>query len=119
MEGDYKIEMFKEGTHQLNPIRFSKDDKKDFIIEFDWARECITPDWSVTVWAEYGEVIVMHSDGLVSDSLPTLDDFEIEYDQDIHLIDNQAKEFNSNNGNQLTTVRDYNQNYNNYQDVTK
>ena len=44
-----------------------------YVVEFDWARECITPDWSVVAWAEKGEVTLMHSSGLKSDSLPFIE----------------------------------------------
>ena len=72
MVGDYKIETFKEGAHQLQPIRFFKGDSREFILEFDWDRDCITPDWSLTAWGHAGKVIVQHSNGLVTDSMPTL-----------------------------------------------
>jgi len=36
--------------------------KYTYILEFDWAREDITPDWSVTAWAENGAVTVEHYD---------------------------------------------------------
>ena len=52
--------MFREGTHQMKPIRFEAGQKQNFIIELDFARECITPDWSITVQAELGEVSVRH-----------------------------------------------------------
>ena len=54
MVGDYKIETFKEGAHQLQPIRFFKGDSREFILEFDWDRDCITPDWSLTAWGHAG-----------------------------------------------------------------
>ena len=39
-------------------------------MEFDWQRECITPDWSVTAWAEKGQVTVKHRDGIETDEFP-------------------------------------------------
>jgi len=42
----------------------------EIVVEFDWTRECVTPDWSVTAWAETGKVTVLHVDGIKTDSLP-------------------------------------------------
>lgn len=42
----------------------------NFILEWDWAREDISPDWSVTAWAEQGDVKITHSKGIESDKLP-------------------------------------------------
>ena len=64
--------MFKEGTHQMKPILFEIGETKTFILEFDWAREGITPDWSVTAYAEKGGVSVSHIEGLASAELPHL-----------------------------------------------
>jgi len=51
-------------------IDFAANESRSFIVEWDWARESITPDWSVTAWAEYGTVSVTHNDGWETDSLP-------------------------------------------------
>lgn len=56
----------------MKPILFEAGDTKTFIVEFDWAREGITPDWSVTAYAEKGVVSVSHSEGLSSAKLPFL-----------------------------------------------
>lgn len=69
--------MFRDGTHQMKPVEFSYDDKREFVLEFDWDRECVTPDWSITAWAETGTVTVTHSKGLVSDQMPVLDTVRI------------------------------------------
>lgn len=73
MQGDFKIEMFRDGTHQMKPVEFSADDEIQFVLEFDWDRECVTPDWSITAWASNGTVSVTHSEGLDSDKMPVLD----------------------------------------------
>lgn len=39
-------------------------------IEFNWDREGITKDWSVTAWGEEGNVTVVHNEGLRSDNMP-------------------------------------------------
>ena len=43
------------------------------MVEFDWAREGITPDWSVTAAGEKGDVTVIHSSGRASDTLPFIE----------------------------------------------
>ena len=70
LEGDRNIALFKEGTTQLLPIDFKPGETKKFIVEWDWARENITPDWSLTAWAEKGDVTVKHAAGLTTDTLP-------------------------------------------------
>lgn len=60
----------------MKPIIFEAGDSKTFILEFDWAREGITPDWSVTAYAEKGSVSVSHSEGITSDKLPFLTEEE-------------------------------------------
>ena len=44
-----------------------------FVLEFDWSRECITPDWSLVAWAEKGEVDIIHARGKKSDSFPYIE----------------------------------------------
>jgi len=44
-----------------------------FVLEFDWSRECITPDWSLVAWAEKGEVDIIHAKGKKSDSFPYIE----------------------------------------------
>ena len=56
MEGDMNVYTFNDGARQLNPIQFKANEKKTFIVEWDWARKGVTPDWSVTAWAEKGAV---------------------------------------------------------------
>ena len=71
LEGDFTVYTFKEGARQMEPISFAAGESKTFIVEFDWGRQHITPDWSVTAWAEDGEVAVTHTNTtLNSDTLP-------------------------------------------------
>lgn len=70
MEGDFTVYTFREGARQMNGIEFVANEPKSFILEFDWAREKITKDWSVTAWAAAGEIEVSHVDGITSDTLP-------------------------------------------------
>ena len=48
MDGASAIDMFREGSKQLDPITFEAGMTKKFILEFDWARQGITADWSLT-----------------------------------------------------------------------
>ena len=50
--GAYSIDTFEKGTHQMKPQLFKAGEKKQYVLEFDWSRENITPDWSVVAWAE-------------------------------------------------------------------
>ncbi len=70
MEGSTSVDMFHWGAHQMKPIEFKENETKNFVLEFDWDRECITPDWSITAVAEKGPIKVTHSQGLKTDSLP-------------------------------------------------
>ena len=72
-DGAYSIDMFKSGSKQMAPQRFKAGEKNTFIVEFDWQRECITPDWSVVAWAEKGRVLVKHRDGIKSDQMPHIE----------------------------------------------
>ena len=56
----------------MKPVAFKAGEKKQFVLEFDWSRENITPDWSITTWAEKGGASILYSDGSKSDSLPFL-----------------------------------------------
>ena len=49
---------------------FKANEKKQYIVEFDWSRKDITPDWSITSWAKEGGVSILYQDGRNSDSLP-------------------------------------------------
>lgn len=70
MQGDFTVYTFKEGARQIKPIQFDAGETKSFTVEWDWARQDVTNDWSVTAWAEYGEITVSHHEGLQSDKLP-------------------------------------------------
>lgn len=70
MEGDFTVYTFKEGARQVKPIEFEAGETRTFIVEWDWSRQDATNDWSVTAWAEYGEISVTHSEGLESDVMP-------------------------------------------------
>ena len=78
---------FKDGARQMEPIQFDAHESKTFIVEWDWAREGITPDWSVTAWAEQGQVAVSHVNGTTSDTLPF-----------IARVDESGEETSSNTG---------------------
>ena len=56
---------------------------KTFILEFDWARECITPDWSLVAMAEKGEVVVSHLNGYKSDTLPYTTEINIKQVEEV------------------------------------
>lgn len=70
MEGDFTVYTFKEGARQMTPIAFKAGETKSLILEWDWQRENITRDWSVTAWGELGEVAVAHEKELKTDSFP-------------------------------------------------
>ena len=46
------------------------------IVELDFGREGITPDWSLVAWAAEGEVTVRHTKGLQTDSFPFIERIE-------------------------------------------
>ena len=50
--GASSIDTFEQGTHSMKAQLFKAGEKKQYVLEFDWSREGITPDWSVTAWAE-------------------------------------------------------------------
>ena len=77
MEGSTSVDMFHWGAHQMKPVVFKENETKNFILEFDWDRECITPDWSITAVADKGAVKVKHSLGLKTDSLPFISKREV------------------------------------------
>lgn len=73
MLGATSIDTFEQGTHQMKPMAFKAGEKKQFVLEFDWSREDITPDWSITTWAEQGKVSILYADGRKSDALPFIE----------------------------------------------
>ena len=81
MEGDFTVYTFREGARQMNGIEFVANEPKSFILEFDWARENITKDWSVTAWAAGGTIEVSHSDGITSDTLPYIGEYREEREE--------------------------------------
>ena len=50
----------------MKALRFEAGQTITYIVELDFSRENITPDWSLTAWAPKGAVEVRHSDGLKS-----------------------------------------------------
>ena len=58
------------GDAWLPKLYLSAGESFEVEVEFNWEREGITKDWSVTAWGESGGVTVVHNDGLPSDSLP-------------------------------------------------
>ena len=72
VEGNMSVDMWRDGSKEVAPIEMEAGQTKSIMIEFDWERECITPDWSIVAWAEKGEVTVTHDDGLKSMELPSL-----------------------------------------------
>ena len=58
------------GDAWLPKLYVSAGESFEVEVEFNWEREGITKDWSVTAWGESGGVTVVHNDGLLSDSLP-------------------------------------------------
>ena len=70
------IDTFETGAHQMKRERFKAGEEKRYIIEFDWSRPNITPDWSITAWAENGAVSVRYEDGRESDKLPFIESIE-------------------------------------------
>ena len=73
MLGAYSIDTFEKGTHQLKAQGFKAGEKKQYVLEFDFSREDITPDWSITATAELGNVSILYSDGRKSDTLPFIE----------------------------------------------
>lgn len=69
MAGDNKVSTFKYGARQMDPVEFAAGETRTFVLEWDWSREDVSPDWSLTAWAEKGEVAVVYT-GHDSDSLP-------------------------------------------------
>ena len=39
----------------------------EVLVEFNWNKIGVTKDWSVTVWGEVGEVLVIHNDAILSE----------------------------------------------------
>lgn len=62
--GEFNIDMFMEGSKQMRPQSFKAGLPIYYILEFDWARDSITRDWSITVWAEDGNINVKHNSGI-------------------------------------------------------
>ena len=54
--GDYTVDMFRDGAKQMRPQHYKAGETYSYILEFDWSREDVTPDWSITVYAEDGPV---------------------------------------------------------------
>ena len=50
LENDFTVYTFKDGARQMNPIQFKAYETKRFIVEWDWQRESVSPDWSVTAY---------------------------------------------------------------------
>lgn len=48
----------------MTAIAASAGETLTIIVELDFARENITPDWSLTAWAAKGAVTVRHTNGL-------------------------------------------------------
>jgi len=59
----------------MKPIAMQKGDlnKVTIVVELDFARENITPDWSLTAWAPDGAVTVRHTKNLKSGSFPYIE----------------------------------------------
>ena len=57
----------------MRPQQLKAGQTATYILEFDWAREDVTPDWSFTVYAENGPVKVKHYHGTESDTLPNIE----------------------------------------------
>ena len=71
--GDFTVDMFRDGAKQMRPQQYKAGKSYTYILEFDWSREDVTPDWSVTVYAENGPVHVKHYDNIESDVLPNIE----------------------------------------------
>ena len=54
------MDLFKDGSHQMKPLKMQAGQKITIVVELDFNRYYITPDWSLTAWAAKGEVHVMH-----------------------------------------------------------
>ena len=57
----------------MKPIAASAGEPMNIIVELDFARENITPDWSLTAWATNGAVTVRHTNDISTDSLPYIE----------------------------------------------
>ena len=61
---------FEAGDAWLPKIYVKAGESFEVEVEFNWEREGVTKDWSITAWGEKGAVSVEHSEGIESDALP-------------------------------------------------
>ena len=61
---------WENGSNWLPKMRIHQGQTVDIEVEFNFAIEGITKDWSITAWGESGPVTVTHESGIPSDSLP-------------------------------------------------
>jgi len=68
--GDTKTFNAEYGVGWLNGIEIPAGETYRFAANFDWTREEIVKDWSVTAWGTKSKVEVRHADGIESQHLP-------------------------------------------------
>ena len=60
-EGTYVVDLFRDGSHGMKPVAAIAGETMNIIVEFDFARENITPDWSLTAYGAKGALTVRHN----------------------------------------------------------
>jgi hypothetical protein len=61
---------FQSGDAWLPKLFVRAGESFEVEVEFNWEREGVTKDWSITAWGEDGPVTVEHNDGISTDTLP-------------------------------------------------
>ena len=64
---------FRYGSHQLEGFTMKANESVKIITEWNWTDPNHEKDWSVTVWAPDGEVLITHNEGRSSDTMPVID----------------------------------------------
>lgn len=66
------VMVFNEGAMQLDAFTLEAGQPMDVWVEFDFSKEELSNDWSVTIWAASGNVTVTHKKGYTSDTMPVI-----------------------------------------------
>jgi len=62
------------GVKWLPVYEFEEDESKSFTVVFNWNRQGVAKDWSLTAWGTEHSVTVTHDDELESDHMPKTTD---------------------------------------------
>ena len=74
ISGDAAVTTFEHGFVQFAPFELEADTEIMIITEWNFTEPARTArDWSVTVWAETGELSLRHEKGWTSDHMPVID----------------------------------------------